>query len=91
MVNVIVTLKVMPESPETSLSNIKDKIEREIKKFGGVVGKVEEEPIGFGLVSLIFTFSLDEKKSNLDPLEDSIKKIDGVGNTEVVSITRAFG
>lgn len=81
----------MPESPEVSLSDIREKVSKEIEKFGGLVGRVEEEPIGFGLVALIFTFNLPEEKSNLDPLEESIKKLDCVSNTEVVSITRAFG
>ena len=91
MANVIISLKVMPESPEVNLTDLKDKVKSEIEKFGGLVGRVEEEPIGFGLVSLIFTFNLPEDKSDLDPLEEAIKKIDGAISTEVVSITRAFG
>jgi len=69
MANVIIGLKVMPESPETNLSDLRKKVKKEIENFGGIVGRVEEEPIGFGLVSLIFTFNLPEEKSNLDPLE----------------------
>lgn len=91
MANVIITLKVMPKTPEVSLSDLKDKIKKKIEEFDGIVGKIEEEPIGFGLVSLIFTFSLDEKRSNLDPLEDSVRAIDGVSSAEVVSVTRSFG
>lgn len=91
MANVIIGLKVMPESPEINLSDLRDKVKKEIEEFGGLVGRIEEEPIGFGLSSLIFTFNLPEEKSNLDPLEEAIKKVDGVSNTEVVSITRAFG
>ncbi len=81
----------MPKSPEVNLSELKDKVKKAIEDFGGFVGRVEEEPIGFGLVSLIFTFNLPEEKSNLDPLEESIKKMSEVSNAEVISITRAFG
>lgn len=91
MAYVIITLKVMPESPEISLTKLKDKVKEEIEKFGGVVGKIEEEPIGFGLSALIFRFNSPETKSNLDPLEEAIKKIDGVSNCEVIGVTRAFG
>lgn len=91
MANVIIDLKIMPESPEVSLSKLKEKVKKEIENFGGIVGRVEEEPIGFGLSALIFTFNSPESKSNLDPLEDAVRKIDGVSSTEVISITRAFG
>ena len=91
MANVIVDLKVMPESPEVSLSKLKEEVKKKIESFGGIVGRIEEEPIGFGLSALIFTFNSPESKSNLDPLEEAVKKIDGVSSAEVVSITRAFG
>jgi len=91
MANVIISLKVMPKSPEISLSELKDKVKRKIEDFGGVVGNIKEEPIGFGLVALVFVFSLNEEKSNLDPLEESIKNIDDVSSVEVVSVTRSLG
>lgn len=91
MANVIITLKVMPESPEVSLSQLKEEVKKEIEKFGGFVGRIEEEPIGFGLSALVFTFNSPESKSNLDPLEDIIRNLEGVSSCEVISVTRAFG
>lgn len=91
MVNVNITIKVMPKTPEVSLRELKEKVKKEIENFGGVLGRVEEEPIGFGLVALLFTFNSPEEKSNLDPLEEAVKNVEGAQSCEVVSVTRAFG
>ena len=53
MAQVVVTLKIMPESPETDLSLIQSKAEEEIKIFSGETEiKAEQEPIAFGLKAL---------------------------------------
>ena len=92
MANVVVTIKIMPESPEVSLSNLKDQIVEKIKNFAGEGDtKVEEESIGFGLSALNIMFILDENKSNTKPLEEDISNIEGVGSVEVTDVRRAIG
>ena len=49
MAQVVITLKIMPESPETDLKKIEIKATEAITAFGGHVGKVEIEPVAFGL------------------------------------------
>ena len=55
MGEVAVTLKVMPESPEVDLEALKEAIKNAVdeKEFE----RIEEEPIGFGLLALIVTVS----------------------------------
>lgn len=92
MALVVVSLRVMPESVEVSLERLKKKVEEKIKEFAGESEvRVEEEPIGFGLSSLKFIFVIDERKSNLEPLEESIKEIGGVRGADVVDVRRAIG
>tara|TARA_Y100000310_G_scaffold218438_1_gene219728 strand:+ start:5919 stop:6194 length:276 start_codon:yes stop_codon:yes gene_type:complete len=91
MANVIVTFKVMPESPEVDLEDLKDKVVVKIEEFGIKIGKVEEEPIGFGLKALKIIFIMDESEGSTDKIEDGVKKIENVKSVEAVDVRRALG
>jgi len=91
MADVIITLKIMPESPDIDLDAVKEKIEQEIKTFGGEVGKVEKEPVAFGLIALNMIFVSDESKGSTEQLEENISKIQGVSSVEVTDVRRALG
>ena len=91
MAQVIVTLKVMPKNVKVDLGIIEKETVREIEKFGGKIGRINQEPIAFGLKALMISFFSEESKSNLDPLEDSVKKIKNVESVDVVEVRRALG
>ena len=91
MADVIITLKIMPESVDIDLDKIKEKAIKKINEFGGDVGKSEEVPIAFGLKSLNLVFIMDEKKGSTEKLEDDIADIPGVQSVEVVDVRRAVG
>lgn len=91
MARVIVTLRIMPASPETSLSEIKDKACKEITEFGGEIGKTEDMPVAFGLTAANIIFIMDESKGSTEPLENKIKEIKGVNSVEVIDVRRAIG
>ncbi len=91
MAYVIITLKIMPEGVDVSLSQLETASKTAIEAYGGRMMRVEKEPIGFGLVALKMTFSMDENKGSTDALEDQIKQIAGVMNVEVVNVGRALG
>jgi len=91
MTDVIITMKIMPESPDTDLDAIKEKADLEIKTYGGEIGKVEEEPIAFGLKALKLVFVSDEAKGSTEQLEESVSKIEGVASVEITDVRRAIG
>ena len=92
MARVVVTLKIMPESPDISLNELKEIVLKDIKEFNdNDEVKIEEEPIGFGLSALKFLFVMDEAKGNTDPLESKLKEIKGVASVEVTDVRRAIG
>lgn len=91
MAKVIVTLKIMPDSPETDLAAVQESAEKEITGFGGAPAKVEIEPIAFGLKALKIYFIMDESKGATDPLEEKISTLDGVHSVEVIDVRRAIG
>jgi elongation factor 1-beta len=91
MADVVITLKVMPDSPEIDLKAVQDKVGHLVKEFGGEVGKIEEEPVGFGLVALKFYFVMSEDLGSTDDLEEKISQMKEVGNVEVTDVRRAIG
>ena len=92
MARVVVTLKIMPESPESDISSIQIKAEKEIKKFtGNTEIKAEQEPIAFGLKALKLFFVMDESKGSTEELENKIKQIKAVNSVETVDVRRAIG
>ena len=92
MARVVVTLKIMPESPEIDLSKIEAKAKTKIVDFSqSKEMKIEQEPIAFGLKALKITFVMDESKGSTDALEEHIKNVSGVNSVEVVDVRRAIG
>ncbi len=92
MADVIITVKLMPESPEIDLGDLKGDIEKKVRAFAGKGAvKFEKEPIGFGLTALKVLFATKESNSDTDKLEESLRSIDGVSSAEVIDVRRAFG
>lgn len=91
MAEVIITLKIMPESPDTDLKSVEEKAKELISEFGGEVGKVEIEPIAFGLNALKLIFVMDESKGDTESLEKDVSGLEGVVSVNVVDVRRAIG
>lgn len=91
MAKVVVTLKIMPESPDTPLDEVQASATKEITSFGGEVGKVEVKPVAFGLKQILLYFVMDEAKGTTEPLEEKIRKIAGVASVDVIDVRRAIG
>lgn len=86
----IVKIKLMPSSPETNLEEIKEKTKKLIESEDGKGVKFEEELIAFGLKAVIVFFLWDEEKE-LEPLENSLEKIENVNSVQTIDIRKAIG
>ncbi|MBI5392647.1 elongation factor 1-beta [Candidatus Woesearchaeota archaeon] len=91
MADVIVTFKVMPESPEEDLKHIEQEAKKLIEKHDAILGKVEIKPIAFGLNSLNLIMVMDENKGSTEELEKKISAIKGVISVDVIDVRRAVG
>ena len=92
MAKAIVTLKIMPESPDTDLDKIEVQVLEKVKGFAGEgETKKEIEPVAFGLKALKIIFVMDEQKGSTEPLEKEIQKLEGVNSVEVIDVRRAVG
>ena len=76
-----ISLKIMPETPETSLAAILEKIKDKYQ-----VEDAKETPVAFGLKSLDILI-LTEDKGGTDEIEDYIKSVEGVNSIDIVSVS----
>jgi elongation factor 1-beta len=81
MGKVAVLFRVVPESPETDINVIKQKIEKIVS-----VKDFRVEPLAFGINQLKILVVSDDKEG-LGNIEDKLKKISGVASAEVESVT----
>ena len=91
MAQAIVTLKIMPKTPEVDLKEIEASATREVETFGGQVGKIEQEPIAFGLKAVKIFFVMDESKGSTEELETAIAQLPGIQSVQVTDVRRAIG
>ncbi|MFH1607573.1 MAG: elongation factor 1-beta [archaeon] len=87
---VLIKIKLMPTSPDVDLEEIKQKAKQVIECHKGQRCNFEEEPIAFGLKAVIAGFELDESHE-LDPIEESLGKVENVSSAKVIDMRRAFG
>lgn len=91
----VVTVKIMPSSPEVNLDEIKEKVQALIREFterhDSADQKVEIEPVAFGLNALKIIFTMDEAKGSPDAIEEKVTAIEGVQSFEVTDVRRAVG
>ena len=84
MAKVLLTIRVMPEDVNTDLESIKNEI---LSKIGA---QIKEVPIAFGIVSLYVSTIIEDKEGEIERVEKLLKEIKGVGEIEVLEITRTL-
>ena len=85
-----VKIKIMPDSPDADLLEIEKNASELIEAEGGNIGKIEHEPIAFGIKAVIITFSWEEDAER-EMLEEKLAKISHINSAEIIDFRRAFG
>lgn len=92
MARVVVSLRIMPQSPSVNISHIETKAIKEIADFcGSKEFKSNIEPIAYGLKALNILFVMEEDKGSTEEMEKKISRIEGVESVEVTDVRRALG
>jgi elongation factor 1-beta len=92
MANAVITVKIMPKSPEVDLKKVEKEAKKIITGFAGEgATRSEEIPVAFGLKSLNIIFVMDEKKGSPDPVAEKIAGLEGVNSAEITDVRRAIG
>ena len=82
-----IKIKIMPESPDTNLEEIKQKAQAIVEDRGGKNREYLVEEVAFGLKSLTAFFELPEE---IEPseIEDKIKNLPRVSSTQIIDVRR---
>lgn len=88
MAKIIVTLKIMPKSPETDLEEIQKRVEELLKEHELDFKGSETKPIAFGLKELDIFFIAEEEKGSVDYIEEKAKELKGVESAVVIDVRR---
>ncbi len=92
MANAIITVKIMPDSPEVDLAKVEEEAKKTIAELAGEgETKTEIEPVAFGLKAVKIIFVMDEAKGSPDPIAEKITQIEGVNSAEITDVRRAIG
>ena len=83
MGSVAVIMRVMPESPEVDLEQLKTALKQ---KLPGIQD-MKVEPIGFGLKAIKFAAIINDAGGETDALEQSLSSIPGVERAEIIEVT----
>jgi elongation factor 1-beta len=84
MAKVLVTLRIMPKDINVDIQNLKREILSKIK------ANIQEVPIAFGLTALDVFVLAEDKEGEMERIEKLLKEINGVGEIEVIEVTRTF-
>ena len=83
MGSVAAIMRVMPESPEVNLEELKKALK---EKLPGIQD-IREEPIGFGLKAIKFAAIVNDAGGQTDEIEKSLSQIPGVERVETIEVT----
>jgi elongation factor 1-beta len=83
MGSVAVIMRVMPESPEVNLEELKKALK---EKLPGIQD-IREEPIGFGLKAIKFAAIVNDAGGETDEIEKKLSQIPGVERVETIEVT----
>ena len=87
MVRLSLRAKILPAESGVDLEEIAKKIEKSLKDEITLV-KYTKEPLAFGLYFINAEFSLEDKEGQMDSLENAVRSVEGVGEFEVLGISR---
>jgi elongation factor 1-beta len=87
MSKLVARIKMLPSESDSDIDSI-PKILQETLPEGFKLLAHKKEPIAFGLYSLLADFTLDDSEGQMELLEESIRKVEAVGEIEVINVSR---
>ncbi|MFC7165679.1 elongation factor 1-beta [Halospeciosus flavus] len=87
MGKVAAQLKVMPQSPDVDLEELKERLEEALPEGAKIQG-FETDDVAFGLVALLPTVIVPDEAGGTEAVEESFADVDDVESVSVESVGR---
>lgn len=87
MARLVARIRVMPADAESNLESVVQSIKSSLPQGMEMKGHAME-PIAFGLNAIVGDFVLEDAEGQMDTLEETIKNVEGVGEIDVMNISR---
>jgi elongation factor 1-beta len=87
MTRLIARVKILPSDADSDMEGIVAALGQS-QPNGIVMKQSMKEPIAFGIFAIIADFVIDDVGGEMDRLENSIKSVRGVGEIEVLFVSR---
>jgi elongation factor 1-beta len=87
MSKLVARIKILPSESGSDIDSI-PKILKETLPEPFKLLAHKKEPIAFGLYSVLADFTLDDSEGQMDLLEETIRKVEAVGEIEVINVSR---
>ncbi|VFJ12769.1 Elongation factor 1-beta [Candidatus Nitrosocosmicus franklandus] len=87
MTRLVARIKILPADSETDMEVLADTLKKNVPQ-GMELKAHAKEPIAFGLNALVGDFLLDDAEGEMEKLEESIRKVEGAGEIQVINISR---
>lgn len=87
MGDVAATIKIMPESVDTDLADLKNRLAAVLPE-GSEIYSSREEPIAFGLKALMVVVLVGDLEGGTEQVEEAFAGVPGVESVQVVELGR---
>ncbi len=87
MAEIIASIKIFPSEIGTYLNELREQIEKKLPDYASVY-KFEEEPVAFGLVTLIAHIKMPDEEGVMEEVEKRLSSINEVSEIQAISVSR---